>query len=276
MDPGDDDDGDYHLEVTDSDKKFFAEQAAARAQAAAAAAEGAAAAAPERAAAAAAAAEVRRQCDLMYPVWATLRPQEKDLFYQYDSSRKKRIEKHKPVFEKRNYAMEHLINVFFNVDDGFIPDNRCVAECSSGDPHVRANWKSFLAALRSNPAVGQQAINSMKCPITIDFMVNPMLLPSGHSVEQSALQQWIAQNGGLLNPVTGARENLKEVKLNVPLKTFISAYNLIDVPAAKYSFDPANDLAGGKPRKITRHRRRHKMKRTAKKRHSKKSKRVQK
>ena len=109
-------------------------------------------------------------------------------------------------------------------------------------------------------------------------MVEPMLLPGGHSVEKLALQQWIAHHHGILrNPVTNVIENANEVKPNVPLQTFISAFNLTPVPAARHFPDPASDMGGGKPRKITRHRRRrHKMKRTTKKRHSKKSKRVQK
>lgn len=107
-------------------------------------------------------------------------------------------------------------------------------------------------------------------------MDQPMLLPGGQSFNKPELDRWMAQNGNrLINPWTRLHENKNELKPNVPLENFISAYNLTDVPEAGHFPDKADDMSGGKPRKITR-RRRNKLKRTIKKRRSKKSKRLQK
>ena len=206
-------------------------------------------------------------CAHKYPLWVTLTEIQQGHILRYHGAHTKRLRKGK-LLEKRNIAIESLIDAIFNVHNGLIPNDELLRTCPYAEYNMVQVWTDFLAAARVSPN-GAAAMNALKCPITKDWFVEPMLFPSGHSYEKSIINQLRNQQGHIVDPSTRSIVADNDIEPNTPLHEVLAMFSI------PHQADMGAEFGGGKSRKITRcRRRRHKMKRTTKRRYSsKKSKR---
>jgi hypothetical protein len=199
-----------------------------------------------------------------YPLWEALTETQQRHIKTYNDKRAKNLSKGKPM--QRNFAIETLINAFFSVHDGFMPPARDI-NCGHAYYHMVGNWINFLAAARAHPN-GAAALAALRCPVTMDWFVHPMLFPSGNSYNESIIPQLTSPQGTIVDPTTRGVVVAATIKENYPLHEILAGWSI------SHQRDKGEELGGGKYRKITRRCRRHKMKRTKKRHSSKKSKRM--
>lgn len=170
---------------------------------------------------------------------------------------------HKVKPMQRNFVIESLINAFFNVHDGIIPADNIA--CSHAAYHITQNWEDFLAAARGHPT-GAAVLAALRCPVTADWFVRPMLFPSGNSYNESIIPPLTSPQGTIVDPITRGVVVAATIKENSPLHEILAGWSI------PHQDDKGEEFGGGKYRKITRRCRRHK--RTKKRHSSKKSKRM--
>lgn len=206
-------------------------------------------------------------CAQKYPLWVTLTEIQQGHVLRYHGAHENRIRKGKPN-KNRNIAIESLINAIFNVNDGLIPNDIVLRTCPFAEYNMVDVWANFLAAARASPN-GEAAMSTLKCPVTRDWFVEPMLFPSGQSYEKSIINRLRNQQGQIVDPSTRSIVADNDIEPNTPLHEVLAMFSIT------HQADMGDEFGGGKSRKITRcRRRRHKMKRTTKRRYSsKKSKR---
>jgi hypothetical protein len=201
-------------------------------------------------------------CAQKYPLWVTLTRTQQEHILRYDGAHTKRVRKGK-LLEKRNIAIESLIDAIFNVNDGFIPNDIVLRTCASAPYNMVDVWTNFLAAARASPN-GEAAMNALKCPVTRDWFAEPMLFPSGYSYEKNIINRLRNAQGQIVDPATRRVVADSDIEPNTPLHEVLAMFSIL------HQEDRADEFGGGKSRKITRRRRSHKMKRTTKRRYSSK------
>jgi len=194
-----------------------------------------------------------------FPLWENLTENQQRPIKMYNDKIVKRMAKGKAV--QRDYATESFINAIFGVDNGIMPN---VDHCGHAEYHIYRTWEDFLAAVHAWPT-GQAALDALKCPVTKNWFIHPMLLPSGHSCDMSVLPRLRRDGRGQMeNPMTREFFDPANVRPNITLEAVLGTFS---IPHQHGQAD-----LGGKYRKS----RRYKMKRATKKRHSTKNKKLHK
>jgi len=65
-----------------------------------------------------------------------------------------------------------------------------------------------------------------RCPLSLDIMIDPVILSDGHSYERKYITQWIQQNP--VSPITKQPISEQEIKPNVDLKQKIQNWKSIN------------------------------------------------
>jgi hypothetical protein len=158
-------------------------------------------------------------CETEYPVWSSLRDKERKIFIDYDHNRKKHERKQYPNFQ-RNLALEALIDAFFHVHDGHIPDNPKVVDCPSAYYLEYPIWPEFVAKMEMDPN-GMDAISDL----TGGYLRFPVIIrQTGRSYERDELMEWIERTGSMMDPGTRTPIVLSDIKSNEPLQEFLNAF----------------------------------------------------
>jgi len=78
--------------------------------------------------------------------------------------------------------------------------------------------------MRSASISGQPQIpQEFKCPITLDIMTDPVLVPDGNRYERNALLQWLS-DGNMFSPLTKQPISFKDLKSDHELREKIEVW----------------------------------------------------
>ena len=157
-------------------------------------------------------------CETRYPVWSSLRDKERKIFIDYDHNRKKHERKQYPNFQ-RNLALEALIDAFFHVHDGHIPDDPKVVDCPSLADYLEyPSWDEFVEKMEMDrngiDAISNLTGGSLRYPVIIR--------QTGRSYEGEELMDWMKMS--MTDPGNRTPIVPSDIKPNVPLQEFLNAF----------------------------------------------------
>lgn len=83
------------------------------------------------------------------------------------------------------------------------------------------NGSGSAAPLRMASALNHFS-HSMRCPISLEFMLDPVICADGHSYERANIEEWLKKSK--VSPVTGLELENCEIRPNITFKITIDAY----------------------------------------------------